>query len=233
MFTSKSAAVYAGAFILLVTAALGYRDYKNWLALGPGGLPYNVGGWFTTLWRELQGHDPLDVERYANHIGVANDSSYLDGIGIREGTRPHVGHWPIPQRQLDQLANSEMKKKAFELFEAKIVASPELLGKRLSVFEKRNEALALLKPEIGGPAAKKTAGEIGHIHPTDGSMHMTLSPRDAKKVIENGWGQAHLLAGRGALPDTYIFIYPPRNEQELIVTTRILDAAIDHISGNQ
>jgi hypothetical protein len=33
------------------------------------------------------------------------------------------------------------------------------------------------------------------------------------------------------LPDTYLLIYPPRNEYELEVTHRLLNAAVDYMSG--
>jgi hypothetical protein len=32
------------------------------------------------------------------------------------------------------------------------------------------------------------------------------------------------------LPDTYLLVYPPRNDQELAVTARLLDAAVGHIA---
>jgi len=40
----KIAAMIAGAGVAAAGAWV-YRDYQNWLALGPGGLPYNFNGW--------------------------------------------------------------------------------------------------------------------------------------------------------------------------------------------
>lgn len=37
--------------------------------------------------------------------------------------------------------------------------------------------------------------ELAHIHITEGSMHITLSPQDARRVIQQGWGELHRLAG--------------------------------------
>jgi hypothetical protein len=32
------------------------------------------------------------------------------------------------------------------------------------------------------------------------------------------------------LPETYLLVYPPRDEQELAVTARLLTAAVDHMA---
>lgn len=36
--------------------------------------------------------------------------------------------------------------------------------------------------------AKKVGYEIAHAHPADNSLHMLLSPADARTVIEASWG---------------------------------------------
>jgi hypothetical protein len=71
------------------------------------------------------------------------------------------------------------------------------------------------------------------MHPSDESMHMTLSPSDAKEVIEKGWGELHGLYGQqfngnDALSDTYMMIYSPRDKKELMVVKGILNAAIKY-----
>lgn len=37
--------------------------------------------------------------------------------------------------------------------------------------------------------------ELTHLHMTEGSMHVILSPQDARQVIKQGWGELHSLAG--------------------------------------
>lgn len=37
--------------------------------------------------------------------------------------------------------------------------------------------------------------ELAHIHHLDGSLHVVLSPQDTRKVIQQGWGELHPLAG--------------------------------------
>lgn len=61
-------------------------------------------------------------------------------------------------------------------------------------------------------------------------MHIILSPTDTKEVTEKGWGELHGLAGQGAAAKTYMMIYSPRNEEELEITKKILEAAIKYAS---
>jgi len=69
--------------------------------------------------------------------------------------------------------------------------------------------------------------EIAHIHDADGSLHMIISPGDAKMVVEKAWGERHPLSGRaGGVPITYTMIYAPRTEEEVKVQGRILRAAV-------
>lgn len=89
--------------------------------------------------------------------------------------------------------------------------------------------------------AFQTGGELAHIHETgDHSLHVVLSPADAKKVIEAGWGQRHALAGWRPLggklekivdiPATYLLIYTPRTAGEIEVVLEIVRAAMRYVS---
>jgi hypothetical protein len=49
-----------------------------------------------------------------------------------------------------------------------------------------------------------------------------------KTVIESGWGEFHGLAGDGRLTQTYMMLYSPRDEKELIINKHILDAAFKY-----
>lgn len=117
---------------------------------------------------------------------------------------------------------------------------------------------------IASPLARRylhgTKGECVHVHNIDGSLHATLSPKDARTVIERGWGELHRLAGftylgswlprwlgpnlrwgaypgsdrPGAgkmMPPTYCMIYAPRNSAEFEIVQRICDAAVSFATG--
>jgi Family of unknown function (DUF5519) len=137
----------------------------------------------------------------------------------------------VPHRQLDQLPGAEMKRKIVNLFDAAVERMEDVVEYQLSHFEKRHPAITL-KSELPRHAdATASRGEIAHIHPSDGSMHMIFGPADAVTVIERGWGESHPLAGVTMdLPATYLLIYPPRDREELAVTKLLLDAAIGHMA---
>ena len=211
-------------------AVWAYRDYHEWLALGPGGLPYDVRGWLITTRMRALKRDPLDTRRFAMATGAPGETSFVDQLPEREGPRPTIGVHPVPHRQLDQLPGAEMKQKIAEVFDALVSRRSKLVHYQLSFFEKRNEAVFLREPDAAHADAKTSHGEIAHVHPSDGSMHMIFSPADARKTIQAGWGECHPLAGKLNLPDTYLLIYPPRDQHELAVTARLLDAAVDHMA---
>jgi hypothetical protein len=105
---------------------------------------------------------------------------------------------------------------------------------RLSRFEKHNLAVTLRDPATDHADARLSEGEIAHIHPYDGSMHMIFSVTDAASVLDAGWGERHPLAGvLPELPSTYIYVYPPRDGAELAIVARLLNAAIEHMTGTE
>jgi len=72
--------------------------------------------------------------------------------------------------------------------------------------------------------------EVCHAHPSDGSLHMTLHPADAKLVLESGWGERHPLARGGwferFVPGGFIMVYAPRTSEEVATILRIVEAAV-------
>lgn len=74
--------------------------------------------------------------------------------------------------------------------------------------------------------------EIAHMHGSDGSMHLNLAPRDAKLVLERGWGQRHPIAGT-ILYLGDVMVYAPRNEEELEVSQKITRAAAKFMLGEE
>ena len=72
--------------------------------------------------------------------------------------------------------------------------------------------------------------EIAHMHDSEGSLHLTLHPRDAAIVIERGWGERHPLAGRWLL-EGFMMIYAPKGEDELATVMEIVRAAAWWVGG--
>ena len=125
-----------------------------------------------------------------------------------------------------------MRARLSAAFDARVAQDPGRLSYALSHFEKTNQAVTLQARLCRHTDARATHGEIAHIHPSDGSMHMVLSASDAAAVVERGWGERHGLAGVAlGLPLTYTLIYAPRDEAEVRTDARILDAAVAYMAG--
>ena len=210
-------------------------DYRAWKSLGKGGVPYNFYGWLMVTRFRLAKRDPFNTAIYNDRMGGAEDSTQLDELPARQGPRPRIGVHPVPHRQLDQFAEENIRQQLDQMFNSFVAANGKHIYFTKSFYEKRNDAVTLNNVESGHALAKISHGEIAHIHPADGSMHMIFSPSDAKQVIEKGWGERHPLAGvpKFDLPDTYLMIYTPRDPQELAVIAQLLLAAIQHLEPVQ
>jgi Family of unknown function (DUF5519) len=203
-------------------------DYRGWRALGPGGLPYNVLGWaIASALRPLK-REPLSTRLY-DHCAVppAWDRMRQGALPRRQGTRPHVAHYPIPHRQVAQLASDDVIEQTSAWIRSLPVEEPGALPLGRSVFERRGEALFCARPAQAAPWLQASRGEIAHVHPHDGSLHVVLHPQDAVAVIEAGWGERHPLCGVPLLgiPLTYLLVYAPRNAEELAVVSEIVRRA--------
>lgn len=89
-----------------------------------------------------------------------------------------------------------------------------------------SRAFLLDGPAAGGPPAAFQAGrEFAHIHPPeDGSLHMTLPYDIAEQAYAAHWGEPHPVSGTP-------LIYGPRDEAELEVVWRLLQASYDYASA--
>ncbi len=222
--------------VLLVGAAAGgsaaawaVGDYRRWRSLGPGGLSADWRGWLTTTRLRMLMRDPLAITPLLTRQGEAGDRARLDDLPLRAGARPRVAPHPVPHRQLDQHAPAAAMASLQARFERAVADDAEHLTFARSCFEKRHQAVTARARCCADAVA--TRGEIAHIHPADGSMHMVLGPSDNRAVIAAGWGERHGLAGVTlGLPLTYTLIYAPRDGQDIAVIGHILAAAVAHMT---
>ncbi|KIW85386.1 hypothetical protein Z517_00776 [Fonsecaea pedrosoi CBS 271.37] len=244
-----NAAVLTGASTLALSALVWcIRDYHAFLALGPGGVPYNVKGWaFVTMIRifALSKRGATQVSDYPAD-GAHED---IKNLPLRKGDRAAVGGI-IPHRQLSQHSPDEMKPYITNMFKNVVVQNSELLEERLSIYEKHNPAIfiredILASEDPSAPKPSSTAytarGECGHVHP-DYSIHLYLSPADARLIIEKGWGERHRLSKpktarlkfeKAHVADTYLMIYGPRDTDEIEVVRKILQNSVRFMSGRE
>jgi len=213
-------------------AAWARKDYRAWRALGPGGLPSDWKGWLKMTQLRMQMDNPLKPRALQKVVSETSTGASLKHLPVRNGPRPKVAPHPVPHRQLEQKIDESMRARLQGVFDQAQRNSEEKVFYRNSYFEKHTPALTLrtIRPDQGD--ACKSCGEIAHIHPSDGSMHMILSPADASLVLEKGWGETHGLAGKAlGLPASYMLIYAPRDEDDLKVVSQILGASLDYMTG--
>lgn len=204
------------------------RDYRSWRALGPGGLPPHPGGWLITTGLRLIGRNRFRVR----HPDADPDTSTLQELPSRTGSRPQVSRHPVPHRVVGQQYSASLTDVLRSVLDE--YGKSPLLEHRTSRWEKHHRAVFLRGNEFPNELARAAGGEILHLHPSDGSLHVVLSPADAQLVIDRGWGELHPLAGARpgvGLPATYTLIYPPRTIQDLVPTHVILTAAVRHMTG--
>ena len=92
---------------VLGTAILCFRDYQDFLALGPGGAPYNVRGWaWVTSLRPFALSKRGALQTSSFPVDGANEG--IEALPKRTGPRASVGGI-IPHRQLSQYPGAEMK----------------------------------------------------------------------------------------------------------------------------
>jgi 2,4-didehydro-3-deoxy-L-rhamnonate hydrolase len=208
-----------------------YKDYQDWVALGLGGIPHTLDGYKTVTMLGKQMKDPFDVSRIAGSIDKPGDIKVLFDLPKREGVRPTIAPFAVPHRQMNQHNDTTTRNNQKQIFDAQVADANYNLIYKMSFLEKHSSGIFLKDSASGNQTVVPVShAEVGHIHPTDGSMHIILSPSDTKEIIEKGWGELHGLAGQGAAAKTYMMIYSPRNDMELEITKKILEAAVKYAS---
>jgi Family of unknown function (DUF5519) len=249
-FLSHRLVASASAIVATFVGLYLRQDYNKFIAIGPGGLPYNIFGWAVSTFILKPIAWGVNLRSTSPYEG-AKEPSYLsdDFPPAREGGRPTIGPHPVPHRQLDQLPSEEVKK----VLDGRIRDVSErakhkgIALVRESRLEKHTDALFINEAtrqtvsEGAKAAAIDTKGEFAHVHATgDHSVHVLLSPADCKKVLEAGWGERHAFDGsvvvkhvfHVALPMTYVLIYAPRTEEEVEIVVQIVKASMRYMTGH-
>lgn len=195
------------------------RDYEAWLALGPGGLPANVGGWLTATLLRSFSREPFSVGVYGTAPAPAGPLM----LEPRRGPRPVMAPWPVPHRQQTDVPSAAMREATVRLPAELVADEPRALRLATSKFERHGSAVFVLSPGARAPWVRGSRNEAVHVHPSDGSLHVVLHPADARVVIDAGWGQRHPLSGVPllGLPVSYLSIYAPRTDAELEIVRTI------------
>ncbi|KAF2120426.1 hypothetical protein BDV96DRAFT_485190 [Lophiotrema nucula] len=216
--------------ILALATVYIQHDYHKFLALGPGGTPATPLGYLKIKLLSLvclrDPYRPLPVPpHFRPQRGYLSPST----LHTRPGKRPLV-QGIAPQRQRSQKSSADIYARLVRGLRALAKEPRNRLMERTSCFEKHSSGLF-----ASTPITRTCGGEICHAHPSDGSLHMTLHPADAKLVLENRWGERHPLAKGGwfrrFVPREFVLIYAPRSEEEVDVVLGIVAAGVWWVSG--
>jgi hypothetical protein len=201
-------------------------DFNDWKSLGAGGFEHNIQSWVKVTAARALKRDPLDTTSLGADIGTRWDVRTLETLPPREGGRPQIARHPVPHRQLSQVENVALARLLHSYLE-ELAENDAELKFDVSHTERHNRALWAADVNQINPQSKNN-GEIAHVHPIDGSVHVILSPSDAATVIEAGWGELHSLAGIDGIlpPPTYVLLYSARNLEELELLKQVVRAAV-------
>ncbi|EIW84084.1 hypothetical protein CONPUDRAFT_21818, partial [Coniophora puteana RWD-64-598 SS2] len=205
-------------------------NYRSYMDMGPGGLPYNAYGWLIAVYRksfsrETRSTAAYDADPYKEAFLTEADRAF---IPERRGDRPATTWHVFPSRQLDRFSPPEVQPLLVEAFDKIAADNAHLISVVPSRFERLHPAIVIgLSRTFVQKASHKARGEICHIHRgKDFSLHICMASQDCKLVIERGWGERHPLAGSHFLPKEYMMLYAPRSEEEVEVIKRCIKAAI-------
>lgn len=211
-------------------------NYRNWLALGRGGIPSNPLGWLIQAClhpisrSDLRAPAPWTLEETESVWGEAGRKSFFTGSQLplrRAGARPQVPTYIAPQRQTTEQADPKMAEKMQLYLSALASANPAIFQLKPSRLEGPFQNAVWISESLPVPAhLKGTKGEFVHRH-DEGSTHAVLSLSDTSRAIELGWAERHKLSGAfgEVIPWGYILIYAPRDEAEFEVWKEFVVAA--------
>jgi hypothetical protein len=171
------------------------------------------------------------------------DPSSLPDLGVsyikpqrvpdRMGRRPGITRWTLPQRQFLEKITPGASAALHDLMREFASTAPysKYIETRPSKTEGGTGPAIYVKPDVKtiNPVAHKIFYEVAHVHPAENSLHVYVSPVDAKLVMKRGWGQRFPVTWLA--PPSWIMVYAPRNEDEVEIVREIVRAAVCHAVG--
>lgn len=139
--------------------------------------------------------------------------------GERPRTTPTNPHTQLDQQPLDEGIVEELARRLFAL--------PGVVERPSGISVPGARALTVAPGEPLGPSEAFMIGrEFAHLHPSpDHSLHAMLPTETARAAIEAGWAELHPVARMGLLPANAVMVYAPRDEAELGVVERLIQAS--------
>ena len=156
------------------------------------------------------------------HVSSFNLPPTLRRLPTRQGSSPHIdSRYPCPQ--LDEHSPADIREAL--LMQVRTLEYVESQPTALSI----PDASALILHESlakGQPEAFIRGREFAIVR-QDGSTYLVLPPAWGQKVLDRRWTTIHPLVRylAGILPPQSLILYAPRDQKELLVVWKILQAA--------
>ncbi|OXG30280.1 hypothetical protein C361_00113 [Cryptococcus neoformans Tu259-1] len=213
---SQSRAVVAAGAIMVAAAALWITsDYRDWIAFGTGGTPSNPMGY-------------LKMRKFwLKRLFINDDLTDWKAVDLKRCP----GLFPTDKNQKPSMPDP--KREVLHHLASKLQSEhPDILNLAPSKTEGGTGDAIYAKEDLPtlNPKAKQVAYEIAHVHPADNSLHVHLSPRDAKKLIEKSWAERFPVHELG--PPQWVMVYAPRNKEEIDLVEKIMRAAVGWVTGS-
>ncbi len=160
-----------------------------------------------------------------------NRQDYLAKMRVlpeREGAVPRMT-LANPQEQLEQFPEDwqvivDLAAHAFAL--------ADVMERPTQIAPDGSRALNLAESVPANSEAFLVGREFAHIHnPSIGSMHATLPEPYRSLALKKGWVLRHPFAVRGIGPRAAVFIFAPRNQQELQWAKLLLEISHAWVNG--
>ncbi len=145
----------------------------------------------------------------------------------RRGPRPSTSS-STPHRQLDQQPAAGVADRLAE----RVFGLAGVHEEPSAISVPGARALVLDGLGDGPPEAFLVGREFAHLHPDpDRSLHLALSPEDARHAIERGWAEPHPAALLGLVPHTFVMVYAARDDEEIDVALALVRRSLAFASA--
>jgi hypothetical protein len=159
---------------------------------------------------------------------------YYPGVSLRVSLPARPGGRPrtqvgIPYVQLDQRPRPEI---ALEVI-PRSLNLPFVRTRQSRMASSGTNALTVPDAHCGGPREAFIDGhEFCHLHPPpECGIHLTLPGILRKQAIAMEWAEDHPVARLGAIPETVVMVYAPRDWEELEVVMQLIKASYEFARG--
>jgi hypothetical protein len=140
----------------------------------------------------------------------------------RIGPRPRTRR-ALPCLQAEQWPPAEI----YQELVGRSLRLPHVRPRQSRMAAPESQALCLPDDLAGGPGEAFIDGhEFCHLHPLpEGSIHLMLPLVPRCQAVEAGWAEPHPAALLGAMPQSLVMLYAPRNPRELHIVLQLISAS--------